>query len=177
MGFTVPKTWSSGETLTAANFNTYIRDNQLSFGPHLLARKTSDQSVTSSTALVSDTALVTPSIPANEVWRFQLFIRVTGLSGADIRHSFQIPTGGTLDMMTLCVNAAGTQDVQDDELTTSDTPIHTAVLDNSKTFPIEVLYINGANAGVITFRWAQNTSNATATTVKTNSTLWGVKLA
>jgi hypothetical protein len=176
MGFSIPKTWSSGETLTAANFNTYIRDNQLSFGPHLLVRKTSDQSVASSTTLVSDTALVTPSIAANEVWWFQLRIRVTGLSGADLKHTFSFPAGGTLDMTTLSSSTAGVY-VQDDELTASDTPTQTAILDNSKLVPVEVLYINAGTAGVITYRWAQNTSNVTATTVKTNSTLWGVKLS
>ena len=56
MGWTAPKTWCVGETLTAANFNTHIRDNQLAEGPHLIARKTADQSVTSSAVLVDDTA-------------------------------------------------------------------------------------------------------------------------
>jgi hypothetical protein len=177
MGFTAPKTWSAGETLTAANFNTYIRDNQLSFGPHLLVRKTSDQSVTSSTTLVSDSALVTPSIAANEVWWFQLRIRVSGISGGDLKHTFSFPAGGTLDMTSTSNSATGSVYVQDDELTASDTPTQTAILDNTKLVPVEVLYINAGTAGVITYRWAQNTSNATATTVKTNSTLWGVKLA
>jgi hypothetical protein len=39
-----------------------------------------------------------------------------------------------------------------------------------------MVYTNGGTAGVVTLRWAQNTTAGT-TTVKANSTLWGVKIA
>ena len=81
MAWTTPKTWSAGETLTAANFNTHIRDNLLAINNHVHVRKTADQSVTSSTALVDDTHL-TFAIAANEEWIFQLALwQSTGAGG------------------------------------------------------------------------------------------------
>jgi hypothetical protein len=176
MGFTVPKTWSSGETLTAANFNTYIRDNQLSFGPHLIALKASDQNVTASTTLVSDDTLFTPSIGANEVWRLTLLQGIiTGAGG--MKSSWQIPTSSTIQLV-VSGNAPGPSFGIHSGQTASDTPTYAyeANVSSTRLYVTELLFTNAGTAGAVTLRWAQTSASGTST-VKANSTLWGVRVA
>jgi hypothetical protein len=177
MPFTAPKTWSTGETLTAANFNTYIRDNQLSFGPHLIVRKTSDESLSSNTTLQDDDQLLTPSIAANEIWQLTLFVRFQGTPG-NLKHSFSFPTGGTLVFTSIGANVASTNFAQSTEITASDGAAHDITgASTPRVVIIEAIFLNSTTPGAVTYRWAQNTSSGTATIVKANSTLWGVKLA
>jgi hypothetical protein len=175
MAFTVPKTWSVGETLTAANFNTHIRDNQLSFGPHLIARKASDQNVTASTTLVNDDTLFTPSIAANEIWRLTLVHSViTGAGG--MKSTWSIPTSSELQMLMTGEGVSAL--LQQARQTASDTPTlnYLANIASARLYVMEVLFINAGTAGAVTFRWAQTSASGTST-IKANSTLWGVKLA
>ena len=67
MAYTTPRTWVDGELVTASLMNTHVSDNFTSMGPHLIARKTSDQTDSVGT-LQNDDHLLTPSIAANEVW-------------------------------------------------------------------------------------------------------------
>ena len=53
MAWTTPRTWVTDELVTAAIMNSAVRDN-FNSTMHLVARKTADQSVTSSTTLVAD---------------------------------------------------------------------------------------------------------------------------
>ena len=177
MAWTAPRTWTDGELVTAAIMNPHIRDNQLAEGPHLIVRKTSDQSVTSSTVLISDTALLFP-VGTTEVWKFQLHLRYTAATAGDFKVSFQIPASGRVDAVVPGHNSSDAPEMGYLAVTTSDTPtvtlsgateIRTAIMDGT--------YIGGGTAGNVTLRWAQGTSSGTATTVLTHSTLWAVKLA
>jgi hypothetical protein len=174
MGWTAPKTWSVGETLTAANFNTHIRDNQLAEGPHLIARKTSDQN-TVSTTLANDDTLFTPSIPANEVWRLTVVHSViTGAGG--LKSSWSIPTSSELQMTLIGTGTAIS--VQHQRLTATDGASVDYITNATvaRLFIMECLFINAGTAGAVTFRFALSTASGTST-MKAQSTLWGVKLA
>src|SRR5262245_12791739 len=92
MAFTNYKTWSVGETLTAANFNQQIRDNGNSMGPHLIARKTSDETVNNSTTLQNDDNLLL-AVTANEIWQFKLCILYNSSTAADFKMAFTFPSG------------------------------------------------------------------------------------
>lgn len=177
MAWTAPKTWSVGETLTAANFNTHIRDNLLAVGPHLIARKTSDQTV-SNTTLTALTTL-TLSVAANEVWRVEFFLLMDTSQASDSAFRFTFPTGGETSFATWEVNESGGyggQQIWGD--TTSPGGSTNVAGHTTKKIPLVItgIYANGANAGTLGMDFALATASGGSTIAKTNSTLWAVKL-
>lgn len=177
MAWTTPKTWSAGETLTAANFNTHIRDNLLAVGPHLIVRKPSDESVTSSTVLQNDDHLAL-TIAANEVWHTRWGLWVSGgASVSNITVAFTFPASCVVAISTVCYSTSGT--VQNFRWTGSSSPVQNNLLVTStgEFFVLEGVVQNAGNAGTFQLQWAQATSNGTALVMEANSTLWAVKLA
>jgi hypothetical protein len=166
MAWTTPKTWSAGETLTAANFNTHIRDNLNAIFPIIRLRKTADETVTSSAVLQDDDHL-TFAIAANEIWILELMLlvnagsaggfkgQITAPAGASgISQTFNDTTGGSVTGSSTSVNAtffAAT-------LTITDEP-----------FWVRATVVNGATPGNCLLQWAQNASSGTGTIVKQNS--------
>lgn len=171
-----PKTWTFQESVESSELNGELRDALLVVGPHLIARRTADQS-TVSTTLANDDTLVTPSIAANEVWQFRFLLSViTGAGG--LKSSFSIPTGGDLQMTRMGPDSAGASYVEQARLTATDGSSLNYITNASvaRLYVLEVLYINAGNAGAVTHRIALSTASGTST-VKAQSTLWGVKLA
>jgi len=179
MGWTTPKTWSAGETLTAANFNTQFRDN-LNTLSHLVVRKTADESLSSSTTLQDDNHLILP-VAANEVWQFSFNIIYSSGTTEDFKIGFTFPTSGRIDAMGVAFDGALAVSLPNVSTTTSPATPTTALGGAGTTvrFPVSMqgIFTNSSTAGNVTLQWAQNTSGATTTTVYANSTLWAVKLA
>lgn len=184
MAWTDPATGPAvtGTVAPASLWNTYVRDNMLALGPHLLARKTADEPLTSNTTLQNDDHLVSPSIPINEVWLMRFVVLFTAVNGTgDIKVALTFPSG-RVDFAGLWTDTAGTFG-NDNQLIGGATSPTTARAFNGRgttlrvVLIIEGVFANGGSAGALQLQWAQNTSNATATTIYTNSTLWGVKLA
>lgn len=183
MAWTTPRTWTDGELVTAAIMDVHVRDNFNAMGPHLIARKTSDQSVTSSTALVDDTALQL-TVAANEVWLMHFHLRYQANGTADMKISFAFPAGGVIDAAASGSMANATTIFADQtwpNLTASDAnPLPFSgggSVSDTRTLLIDGTYIGAGTAGTVKLRWAQNTSDVTATKVLAQSTLWGCKLA
>lgn len=181
MAWTTPRTWTDGELVTASIMNTHVRDNQLAEGPHLIARKTSNQSVTSSTTVVNDSALLM-SVGANETWLTRWGLLFTTASAtAGLRVSWSFPTAGALEGSWSFVNTAAAYSgfgiVSGTNPTTEQAMGAQSAGSDVNYLAIELVYVGGANAGTVQLKWAQTTSNATATVMKTNSALWAVKLA
>jgi len=181
MAFTVPRTWTDGELVTKAIMDPHIRDNFLSMGPHLIVRKTADESVTSSTVFQADDVLILP-VSANEVWKFEFYLLVTAAATGDFKCRWTFPAGGTFSARSANV---GFGDATQNTLWATTTSPATAYAGlasfaaNTTATPIVIdgVYVNAGTGGSVTLEWAQDTSNATATVVKANSTLWAVKLA
>lgn len=179
MAWTAPRTWTDGELVTASIMNTHIRDNELALDQHLIVRKTSNQTVTSSTVLVNDTALVLP-VSANEIWKFEFHVIATGASTGDIKIAFTFPAGGDFSAHLAADDSTGTPVVGQWGTTSSPTAARNFGMNGAAVkyvFPIVGTFYNGGTGGNVTLQWAQNASDVTATTVYANSTLWGVKLA
>jgi hypothetical protein len=179
MAWTTPRTWSAGETLTAANFNTHIRDNELALGPHLIARKATDESVTSSAALQADNDLLV-NIPANEVWFLQWRLRFEGSTTGDINLRWTFQAGGEVNFNGMYRDTAGVlteAHIFDNSSPTGGEDIACDGAGSRIFVAFEGLYLQGGTGGNVVLEWAQNTSDGTATIMKANSTLWGVKLA
>jgi len=180
MAFTVPRTWTDGELVTKAIMDVHVRDNFLAMGPHLVNRKTADQSVTSSTALVNATSMTLP-VGANEVWLFAFNIVYSGANTGDLKLAFTFPAAGRIDATAHWGNSAGTSALAEFSGTTTPTTSQIFTGSGGSTvhylFPLPGIFTNSSTAGDLQLQFAQGTSDATATTMYTNSTVYGVKLA
>ena len=180
MAWTTPRDWSTGEFVNEAMMDTHIRDNFLAMGPHLIVRKPSDESVTSSTTFQADDHLLM-AVAANEVWLTRWVVVWTGSTTGDINTRFTFPAGGELTLSALRSDGTGTQTPFMFGYTTSPTAAissESLASGGLRTFIIfDIQFTNSGTAGNVALEWAQLSSNGTATIVKANSTLWGVKLA
>jgi hypothetical protein len=161
----------------------YVQDEQITLerslaawifsGGHLLAQKTADESVASSTALQNDDHLFLP-VQAGALYELHAWLLYTG--AAD-------PAGGLSIDWTLPA-AAGMQWTYYGVLQNTSPALltyDTVVLSGGGTRPIGTngatvmslqpkgYVITGANAGTLQMRWAQAISHATATVLKTGS--------
>lgn len=175
-----PKTWAFQEGVESSELNTEVRDRFLAVGPHLIARKTSDQSVTSSTTLVDDTALQL-TVGINEVWLLHFILRYEASVTGDIKVSASFPSGEVNVFPSGGILAAnGTFTDQGWVMTTSDASAINWTgggAGSPRTSLLDGTYIVGGTGGTLKLRWAQNSSDATPTKMLTHSTLWAVKLA
>ena len=176
MAWTAPRTWTDGELVTKAIMDPHVRDNFLATGPHLIVRKSSDESVTSSTVLQNDDALLM-AVGVNEVWEVHLHLYVTGGAG-DLQAAWTYPAGGAVAMRSIAPNATATLTFWNVTAASGTAwgDYDTSTL-TTRFITVEGLYIGAGTGGTLTLQWAQAASSGTATIVKANSTLWAVKLA
>jgi hypothetical protein len=146
-------------------------------GQHFVVRKAADESVTSSAVLQDDNDLILPVL-ANEVWLATWYLVWTAAAAGDLNTRFTFPSGTIAgssvwvkdnDVMTAGVYSA-----------TSSPSLEVSYAGAGATVigpvPVSVLYTGGGTGGNVTLQWAQKTSDATATVMKANSSLWAVKL-
>jgi hypothetical protein len=175
MGWTTPKTWSAGETLTAVNFNTHIRDN-LNVVDHLLAFKSADETVSASTTLQDDDHLFF-SVGANEVWAVRLGMYMTASSTGHIKIGATFPAATTFSLgMPWSIDASS---VENRFLIMEATEVSdTLFLASGLNFFEEAagVVVTAGTSGTFRIQWAQSSAAGT-TTMKKGSYLIGQKLA
>lgn len=179
MAFTAPTTRATDYLVTAAVWNAEHVDNMNTAFMHLIARKTSDQTVTNSTVLVNDTALKV-TLAANEVWLVSFKLWYSTPAAADMKVAFSSPSGNSHFLRAAGLIQPATATLQDTYWTSANPGAESAFgqqVVSGEFIVIEGITVNGANAGDLQLQWAQNTANASGTVMKTNSTVWGVKLA
>jgi hypothetical protein len=175
MAWTTPKTWSVGETLTAANLNTHIRDNGVETW-HRIARKTADESVTSSTALQTDDHL-TFSVAANEVWALEWMLLGTSNGAGDWQFAYSFPSGNAYTFGMLPDTSGVVDEIVLQHTATDNTPFSTQGYGANRLIRFATYFVNGGTGGTFALRWAQQVSNGAANTLLTNSILLGMKVA
>jgi hypothetical protein len=176
MAWTNPRTWSDGELVTKAIMDVHVRDN-LNILRWAFARKTSDQSITSSTTL-TDVTGVNIAVAASEVWAFQTFLTCTAAASGppDIKFEFTGPAGSTIvwstpgspntgDTYSLPLIAAGGAGI----VTGADT--------TQRGYMGLGTIVNAGTAGNLQLQFAQSTSSASAATIKANSWLLAFRMA
>ena len=161
-------TWSSGEVLTAADVNSY-------FVP-LAAIKTSDESVTSSATIQSDDELfVTPEISSS--YFLQAYIWYQAGTTGHIQWDWGVPTGAFIRYQAFYSGAAGgfgakqtlsATDISEAEGTGAGNDLAISMIGTLKM---------GTTSGNVVFKWAQKTSNGTATIVKAQSAILLTRIA
>lgn len=137
-------------------------------------RKTADESVTSSTTLQNDDHLFFP-VGASETWIFDMFLSPYGSSSGDIKFAFTVPAGATIKWSMLGTNSNAGSSVY--MQTTGGASLPFQLFGG---LPAEMCMIRGivttaGTAGTLQLQWAQNTSNATATSVQADSYLQASK--
>jgi hypothetical protein len=156
-------TWSVGQVLSASDVNAW-------FVP-LAVIKPTGQPVTSSTALVNDNDLVLP-VAASASYLFECVVSFTATSGGDLKWTWAVPAGASLLYQSLHNEGGGTG-LNNSAVSYSDANTVPAA-GNGAT--VESVTMRGnltlsSTAGNLQLRWAQNASNAGATTVRAQSHL------
>lgn len=173
MAYSTLPTQSAGQTASSAGWANIVKADLESM-MHLIVRKTSDESVTSSTTLQDDDALQM-SVAANEVWQLRFGLRMSISPVGNAKVSCTFPAGGEIELVACWYDPSGNNARR---VINSNTPV-TSLLSFAAIAYIEFngIYVNAGNAGTLVLQWAQDTSNGTATIMKAHSTLWGMKLA
>ena len=158
----VAPTWVTGQVLAAADVNSW-------FVP-LVAYKNADQSVTSSTTLVNDSALhLTISAGANYLMHCYLDYEAANSPG-DIKRGFTLPATTFIRYMPSVRNTSSA-------VVGGDTSIGsgTDVGGGGGAGVLRAALLTGTvqcgTTGTLQLQWAQNTSSATSTIVHAQSAL------
>lgn len=147
-------------------------------GARSFVRKTADESLTSNTTLQNDDALVL-AVAANATYTFRVWILAVDATDAtgDIKFGFTFPTGATCHFSgkgphtgMAAGGAFGDGEYIGRNTATSGTTVVTYGLSTSIVgVEITGLLIVGGTAGNLQLQWAQNASDANATTVQAGS--------
>jgi len=140
-------------------------------------RKSSDQTVTSSTTLVNDSQLKF-AVAASETYIFQAWLYTYAADGTpDIKVTFTGPSGSTVfwssSQVIFTGGGATTLTVVAPGATAADFYVDA----NYRAIQLYGTILNGGTAGDLQFQFAQNTSSANGTSVKAGSSLFGIKVA
>ena len=151
-----------------ANMNALMRP---------IARKTSDESLPSSTVLQDDDTLQL-TVAANEIWAVRYVLKMTIPLTPQAKMAFTFPAAGDISVCGTEFAASGTLGKTSFQGTTTPTATQDFLGSTAiRLIVLEGVFVNAGTAGTLILQWAQNVSNATATVMKAQSTLWGVKLA
>ena len=173
MGWTSPRTWVAAEKPSAATMNAHIRDNLLALNGYV--RKTADESVTSSAVLQNDDHLLY-TISAAGTYVIDLVAYATSAANAagDLGVGFTFPTG------TFYLGGQGPDiglasgNVQTGQWG-ANVAYTTGALFNvyGLSTGANMIWLHGlfvaTATGTLQFQWAQQTSNASASTIKAGS--------
>jgi len=171
MAYTTLPTQSAGQTASAAGWANVVKANFDAMGPHLIARKTSDETDSTGT-LQNDDILFTPSIPANEVWELEWNLICVSASSGNFQMAATFPSGtfsGTVYTLSTNSMMSGTSS----PTSTMSGDINTSAA--GQIIKVSGKLVNAGTPGAVTLQWCRQTSGSF--TVKAQSTLWGVKLA
>jgi hypothetical protein len=144
----------------------------LRWAKHMGARlKTTDETVTSSTTLQNDDDLRFSAL-ASTKYGFEIECWYDTPTAADFKYDVNGPAGASLVQIVCEHIAPGAAAFTDNAIQTAFAFTAIAVTETSGTngfVRIRGIVHNGTTAGTGVMRWAQNTSNASATTVRAGS--------
>ncbi len=158
------KVFSVNEYLTSADVNTY-------FAQHVIAVKPTNESVVSSTSFQDDDHL-SVTLQPNGVYWLDMMLIANGSTTGDLKLQIFIPSGtlrwitnGLRIGATTSIDSVNRRSMTGGNVTGGDVGM---VGSASMVFPRGIARI-GATGGLAYLRWAQNTSNATATQILAGS--------
>ena len=169
---------TNGQVLTAdSTAGTGLAWTTLTSGATVKSvRKSSDQTVTSSTTLVNDSQLKF-AVAANETYIFQAWLYTYAADGTpDIKVTFTGPSGSTVlwSSSQVIFNAGGATTLT--VVSAGGTAADLFVDSNFRAIQLYGTILNSSTAGDLQFQFAQNTSSANGTSVKAGSSIFGIKV-
>ena len=169
---------TNGQVLTAdSTAGTGLAWTTLTSGATVKSvRKSSDQTVTSSTTLVNDSQLKF-AVAANETYIFQAWLYTYAADGTpDIKVTFTGPSGSTVlwSSSQVIFNAGGSTTLT--VVSAGGTAADLFVDSNLRAIQLYGTILNSSTAGDLQFQFAQNTSSANGTSVKAGSSIFGIKV-
>jgi hypothetical protein len=169
----------NGGTLPSTTINAWIA--AIRFALPLFVRKANDQSISSNTTLQNDSDLFVP-VAANASYVFDLLllaINAGGSAAGDMKYAFTQPSGSSASYAQAAPHVNWPPAVATDfeaewagkSLDTGSPTATTAIGLTTTIFGVHIKgdLVVGANAGTFQLQWAQNSSNASASTVKAGS--------
>lgn len=180
MAWTSPRTWVVSEIVTAALMNTHVRDNLNALSDRIQqVRKSADESVTSSTVLQDDNELQF-TVVSGQSYVFQMGLLVTStVATGDIKVLVTNTGSGTLTWGVLGLNLAATTGTDSAVESGRDSAIATTAVSmgavNGTLHNLITGSFSATANGTVKLQWCQDTSSATATTVKAGSWLQAVR--
>lgn len=169
------------EQQASATLPTYYTQSEMDailafYQKHKSFYKTGDTARTATTTATADPDLVIP-VGANEVWQFEFQLLVTvANSTPDWKGGLTFPTAHTTADWEYDFTDYDGQVFNAGELFNGNNSGITIPADSTIVIRMRGVLINGANAGNISLLWAQNTSDAGATTMKKGSYAKAVKM-
>ncbi|MCD9196083.1 hypothetical protein [Streptomyces albireticuli] len=152
-------------------------------GTKLFARKTANTARNTTTTLADDPHL-TVTVTANAVYELALTLFWTGPNAGGIKGAFAVPSGTagrwSLYGPDVSMTAGGnTAQVRADSVGSLTTALPAGSSDTSHAMTAQPtgLVVVGGTGGSFTFQWAQNTSNASDTTLFTHSWMSLIRVA
>lgn len=143
----------------------------------LAVEKAADESVTSSTTLQNDDALLV-SVAASATYLFYCYLDYEGGTGgsSDLKFSWSVPTSATLRFSLIGTDASNNTLTA---TTKSESTSYTLRSAGAATLQAAVMIgtlVVSSTAGTLQLQWAQNTSSGTATKVHAQSflALWRI---
>jgi hypothetical protein len=131
--------------------------------------KRTAQTVNNTDTLQNDTDLFFTAA-TNSVYEIKLVVRYTSGTTPDLKFGWTLPSGATLEGWMIGYNSSSVYTVR--PAATAD---HFGGLGADMVFTLEALVIT-TTAGIVQFQWAQNTPDASDTTVLANSLLFYTKI-
>lgn len=155
--------FATNDVPTAAQFNSWLVNVNW-------ARKTANQSVTSSITLQNDSELVVP-VEANALYKVDCLLLYDGPAAADLKFLFRTPTGGSMTAMANALVSTGSSQQDSQNLPITGNSSEAAGTFGSGTQMLTMLGVltTVGTSGNFQLEWSQNTSNASATRVLANS--------
>lgn len=148
-----------------------------------VTRKGADESVTTSTTLQDDDDL-NQAIASSETWTFTWRLYLDASATGDFKVALNVPSGATgiFSVQGLPTGATTTTDqiVTSSKTDLTDTGVIAIGAAGSGTPVLVSVYaaiVNSTNTGTVKLRWAQNTSDGTATKLLTSSAIESTNLS
>lgn len=135
------------------------------------AVKTAPETVTSSTSLQSDDHL-SCTIGTSGTWVINLNLAVTANASGGFKYDFTLPAGATGYMVATGNTTLGTTGVS-----ATAGAGGTAAITVGIGFLIKLYVVSGGTAGTVQFRWAQNASFGTGTSLGQGSNLTSIRIS
>lgn len=159
--------FTSGQDLTAADLNALV--------PTVIV-KAADESVASSTTMQNDNDFVNIPIPADTTWRVSLYAELSGTETGDYQSDWAVTGTCTTGIRHILGMPAGETDASNGNValqarsTTSDVSnMLDAASGIGASYREDLIVYGGASGGTLTYRWSQNTSTASNSTMRAGS--------